>query len=752
MTAQRWGHFVARHRWAVIAVWVVVLVASAGGTSYLQGHLGPPNYSVPGSQSAQVTALLQKHFSGQGAEQDVVVFQAVTGTVDDPANRAAIAKVLAVAQRTHGVVAVIGPFSPGAQGQVSRDHRAALALVGLNGDSSQIARRAASLQTAIADAAPAQLHAWLTGYSPISNNLTTVENSDTQHAEYIGIPVALVVLLIALGAAVAAALPLLLALCGVLLALGALALVSFGFSFDSLLAVVVIMIGTGIGIDYSLFVVSRFREELARQGITRVGPGPGDVHPKKEAIAESVGVALATSGKTVLFSGVILAISMCSLLIINSPIYQEISIAVVAVVASTLVAAWTLLPTVLAALGPRVNNARMPRWLQPAEVRGEARADGGGWARWAHTVMRFALPAGAAVAAILVVAAIPLGSLRYGIDLGTSSLLGQPSAKAEQVLVQSFGPGVVGPVQVVVTGKGDTPLGPVGLQRAHILATALSHDRRVGLVEAVPSTGRVLIDAVPTVAVDSTAATALVIHIRNVLAPAASAHADVAVLVGGTTAQLLDVSQATSGRVPYVLVVVLALAALFLLVIFRSIALPLTAVVMNLLSSAAAIGIMVAVFQWGHLAGALGFTSVGYLQVYMPITVFVMLFGLSMDYEVFLVRRMQETWIATRDNDTAIATGIEHTARPIAASAAIMVAVFGSFLSANVLELKEFGLGLAVAIALDATLVRLVLIPALMHQLGRWNWWLPSAFSRWVPGGADPEHHHDDMPRGRAAP
>ncbi|MGH6657696.1 MAG: MMPL family transporter [Actinocrinis sp.] len=737
MTAHRWGLRMARYRRAVLIAWLAILVACMAGFPLLQSHLGGPNYGVGGSQSAQVSALLQRHFAGAGAEQDVIVFS-TSGDVTDAAGQAAVAKVLSAARGQAGVVSVLSPFAPQAHAQVSPDRHAALALVGLDGSPSQLTGRAGKVQTAVQNASGGEVQAYLTGYSPITNDLTAVENADSEHAESIGMPVALAVLLFALGAVVAALLPLLLAIAALVLAFGVVTLLAFAFNFDAFLVTIITMIGTGIGIDYALFIVSRFREELARRGVT--GKGGGAQHRAQSGeIAEAVGASMATSGRTVLFSGVVVAISMCSLFIVNSSVFREIAVGVLIVVFCTLAAAWTLLPAVLTMLGARVNRGSLPTRFQPADIQPGALENSGGWARWAHTIMRHPIIAGVAATAILVLAALPVGGMRYGIDLGTASLTGKPSAKAQQVLVHSFGPGVVSPVQIMVTGPGDTPLTAAGTQQAQQLVAAVSRDARVGTVDTQQAGGRILIDAVPSVPVDSSAATALVEHIRNDLVPQATARTGTVALVGGATAVFLDLTHETNAKVPYILLLVLGLSLLFLLVVFRSVVLPVKAVVMNLLATAAAMGLTVAVFQWGHGSGVLGFTSVGFLQVYLPISVFVMLFGLSMDYEVFLIRRMQEVWQRTRDNATAVATGIEHTARPIAAAAAIMVAVFGSFMIANVLELKQFGLALSAAIALDATLIRLVLVPALMRLLGNRNWWMPAVLARLLPAqAADP--------------
>ncbi|WP_232534951.1 MMPL family transporter [Nocardia terpenica] len=728
MTQHRWGALMARHRRLVIIVWAVVIIVCGGVSGLLLKELKAPDYGVDNAPSSRASSLVQQHFKGLGNEQDVIVFDSPQGRITDPDRRAVVDRVVAAAGQAEGVVAVVGPFDPGAKDQVAADGGAALAIVGLDGDIHQLPDRAAGVQRAIDKAAGSGIRAYLTGYSPVTNDLTVVETSAAEKSESIGLPIAFLVMVVAFGGVVAAVLPLILAVAGLSLTIGVVYALSAGLTFDAFLITIVTMIGTGIGIDYAMFIVSRFREELARRGITDTRD--------PEKIAEATGVAIATSGRTILFSGIVVAISVCSLFIMKSPIFREISTGVLVTVICTVTAALTLLPAILAALGPRVNTWQLPRRWRPADARSDAHAAAGPWARWAHLIMRRPVVAAVSAVIVLVLAALPIGGLKYGIDLGTKSLAGRPSAEAQAVLDRSFTPGIVSPIQVVITGPGDSALDPAGQERAGAFAATLGSDSRVADIETLPGEGMVLLNVIPKVRVDSSDAIALVQHIRDDLAP--SMRGD-QVLVGGATASFVDLSNETTHKLPYVMALVLGLSLIFLLLVFRSIALPIEAVVMNLLATAAAIGLTVAVFQWGHGSGLLGFTSTGFLQVYLPITVFVLLFGLSMDYEVFLIRRMQEAWEDGHDNTSAIAVGVEHTARPIAAAAAIMVAVFGSFLTAQVLELKQFGFSLAVAVALDATLVRLVLVPALMKLFGRWNWWLPAGIGRRMPRVAEGE-------------
>ncbi|WP_306355846.1 MULTISPECIES: MMPL family transporter [unclassified Nocardia] len=727
----------ARHRRLVITAWIILIAVCGAVFPLMADQLKAPNYGVDQAESTRASTLVQRHFSGLGNEQDVIVFDSPEGAITDPDRRAVIDNVLATARAEDGVVTVIGPFDPNARNQVSDDGRAALALVGLEGDAGSLPGRAAALQQAVADASGAGVTANVTGFSPITNDLTTVETAATTEAESIGLPLALVIMVLAFGAVLAAVLPLLLAIAGLSLTFGVLYLLSFGLTFDAFLISIVTMIGTGIGIDYAMFIVSRFREELARRRITESDPA---------LIAEVTDVAVTTSGRTIAFSGVVVGISVCSFFIMDSPIFREVGTGVLVSVICTLIAALTLLPAMLAVLGPRVNKWQLPVRWRPADVRSDSAATQGMWARWARLVMRRPVLFATAASTVLVLAALPIGSLRYGIDLGTASLGDQPTAEAQLILDRSFSSGAVSPIQVVLTGSGDTALDDSGRQQAHRLAATLADDQRVDDIETLVNNDRILLNVVPVVAIDSTDAIALVRHIRDDLA---EAMPDTQVLVGGATAGFVDLSDETTRKLPWVVALVLGMSLLFLLVIFRSVALPVKAVLMNLLATAAAIGLTVAVFQWGHGAGVLGFTSPGFLQVYIPLTVFVLLFGLSMDYEVFLIRRIQEAWENGHDTDSAIAVGIEHTARPITAAAAIMVAVFGSFLIAPVPELKQFGFSLAIAIAIDATLVRLVLVPALLKLFGDWNWWLPAGLDRTLPrfgnrapksGNRAPEH------------
>ena len=754
--ATRWGVWVARHPWWSLSFWTAVVVAAIVFYPYLLSTLVASDYSVTGSESQQVSQLMGSEFAAAGAEQDVIVFDSATLTIDDQEYRDAVDRVLGAVKGQPGVTSLLGPLDPGMQ-SVLTSGSAAVASLGLSGDDRERADRAADLQDVVQKSAGAgPVQAYLTGFSPTSNDITDVENADLERAESIGLPVAFLVLLVALAALVSACIPLLVAVVAIMATFLALTAFTTVMSFDAFLLSIVTMLGIGISIDYSLFILFRFREELAKARAAG----------RSDAVPHSVGAAMATSGLTILFSGSIVAISLFSLFVVNSPLFRGMAFGAVLVVVCTLLVTWTMLPAFLAVLGDRVNKGRLRR-LEPADEKTGAQKPSA-WERWARTVLShpwIAVPA----AALLLLFALPTFGIKLGIDLGMSALSDTPSGKGAMVLEKSFSAGAMSPVQVLASHEGSGALTQSDLTTIDAFTTALSKDHRVAGVfsiatllrqttgkvspqalqqlEQVPEAetilnqtvnvgnggDRTIVTIVPKAPPDSTEASNLVKDVRSDIIPAQTGTTGPQMLVGGETAQFVDLSKETLAKLPVVMTIVLTLSFLYLLVVFRSVLMPAKAVLMNLLATGAAFGLTAWVFQGGHLESAFGFTSVGFIQVYLPVIVFAVLFGLSMDYEVFLIGRMREEYVRTGDNEYAVAKGIAHTARPIAAAALIMAAVFGCFLIADMLELKEFGFALAIAVVLDATLVRLLLVPAFMKVAGDANWWLPKFLDRHLP-------------------
>jgi putative drug exporter of the RND superfamily len=461
-------------------------------------------------------------------------------------------------------------------------------------------------------------------------------------------------------------------------------------------------------------------------------------------------------------------ISLFSLFVVDSPIFHAMALGAVLVVLCTLLTAWTMLPALLAALGDRVNRLGLPKRFQPAATQKDG-DDTGGFARWARTVIRhpwLAIPA----AALLILFALPTMGIKLGIDLGLSAVQDTPTGKANTILTDKFSPGLLSPVQILATHEGSGALSAADLTAIDKFTKALAKDDRVSGAYAIttlldetagqptpqalqqleedPQTSasvaqmvnvdnggdRTIITVVAKDPIDSTDAQDLVKNIRDDFVPKYTSSGGPQMLVGGETAQFEDLGVETLSKLPWVMGIVLLLSFLYLMLIFRSLLIPAKAVVMNLLATGAAFGLTTWVFADGHLQSLFDFTSVGFIQTYLPIMVFALLFGLSMDYEVFLMSRTREEWLRTQDNEASVVAGVSHTARWITAAAAIMTAVFGCFLVADVLELKQFGFALAVAVILDATIVRLLLVPAVMKFAGgKANWWLPGFLKKILP-------------------
>ncbi len=753
--AYRWGVAMVRHRRLVLGLWVLLLVGSAALYPSLRQALGAPDYLVAGSQSQRVEKLVEKGFPGVGTEDDALVFRSQHHTASEGGYSQFINSLVKTIEHHPGVKGVLSPFNEEAVGQISSDEHAAVAAVALTGPSQQRFENAQRLQEAVQHAVKtsgAGVQAWLTGYSPVSKDLVQVQTDDVERAEAIGVPVALLMLLIALGSLVAAVVPLMLAGAGLLLTYGVLAIVIKFSHFDNFLISIVAMVGVGIGIDYALIIVSRFREEMARR----------DPHgDERERVSDAVGLAVATAGRTILFSGLICGLAITAMLIIKAAVFREITVGVVAVVICTLLAALTLLPALLGALGTRIERVAMPERMQPATARPYDPDRPGGWGRWALSVMRHPIAAITVSLAILIVATLPALGLNYGLNLGVFAVAEAPSGRGEQVLAHYFAPGAVSPLRITITGgrgsatssaptngNGAAGVGNSGSNSANAsdvaaakeLTEALEHDPRVAGSGEKRSSAGVLLNVVTAVPVDSIANSRLIGHIRSEIEPQLHAKWGTTVLVGGGPAVLVDLSHETEVRFPIVVALILGASLIFLLIVFRSPLLAIKAIAMNLLATGAMLGIVIWVFQSGHGQSLFGFTSTGFIQCFVPITVFALVYGLSMDYEVFLIRRIQEEWKRTGDNRHSVAVGLEHTARPIASAAAIMVAVFGSFVTANLLELKQLGFAVAVGIAIDATLIRLVLVPALMRVFGDWNWWLPGWMDRILPN-LEPERN-----------
>jgi RND superfamily putative drug exporter len=711
--------FLKRHRRAVLVAWLVAIVAAVPFAARQTEHLSSGGFGVPGSGSQAVDAALGR-FPGVSRDQLAVVLQ-----VRDPGKvRPALARLdQLLAGRPH--VELTPAAKRTALSQASRP--IVVVPLRVSGTLEQSANLAVDLHK---DLEPGRARDgvvyYLVGQEALWAGMQDVSKHQLASAERVGFPIVLLILLAVFGSLAAALLPLALGAASVLVTGAVIWWLSQQLEMSVFVTNVASMIGIGVAVDYSLFVLARYREEII------AGASPAEARRR----------AMRTSGLAVAFSGVTVIIALAGLFVVDSQTLRSMAMGAIVVVAISILGALTLLPSLMSVLGRRayardrfaIAIAYVLRtWRTRPRRRGsthpDRRARGGFWERWTAVVTRRPLVSAIAAAAVMLVLAIPALSLEWGNGALRQFPPGDSTRAGAELAGKAMGPGAAAPVQIVADFGDAKP--DQGAVRTYI--AALRRDPGVAAVKP-PRTSRdghaVLIEAVARHDGESPQAFALVQRLRSQHGALADA-ADVQ--VGGATGYVYDFRDLVRGSMWKILLFVLAFSYLVLLVLLRSVLLPLKAVVMNLLSVAAAYGVLVAVFQYGWLDGLLGYHSLGYIQAMTPPLLLAITFGLSMDYEVFLLSRIRERYEATGDSTTAVAQGLAASASTISSAALIMVAVFAVFAGTGVASVKEIGLGLGVAIALDATIVRLILVPATMELMGKWNWWLPKPLGRVLP-------------------
>jgi RND superfamily putative drug exporter len=719
----RLGAAAARHPWRAIAAWVLIAVALVVGGSAAGGEYND-NYKVPGVQSQAAIDRLQADVpAAAGSTNNQIVFHAPTGTLTSPQNQVAVAGSLAAVQKLPHVVGVVPP-TPGRT--VSADGTTGFATVAFGVPAVDLKNSEfRQLTDAVAPARAAGLEVEYGGDLVSLAQAPSVGASDK-----IGLVAALIVLLIAFGSVVAAGLPIGTAIVGLAVGLSLVKVLAAFVNVPSVTPILGTMIGLGVGIDYALFVITRHRENLAN-GLE---------------IVDSVGRTNATAGQSVLLAGTTVVIAICGLALSGIPFVASLGFATAVVVAVAVSAALTLMPALLGLVGAHINSLELP-WTRrrQAEVRaGDAPPTF--WARWADRVGRRPWPYLVVSLAVLLALSAPLLSMRLGqTDAGTLPK-SSTQRRAYDLLAQAFGPGFNGPLTLVVE------LPAAGDQAALAkIVPAVSADPDVAAVSPPalsPSGKTAVVNAIPKSSPQDAATSALVHRLRDSVLPVATQGSGATALVTGSTAVFIDLSTRIASRLPLFIAAVVALSFILLMIVFRSILVPLKAAVMNVLSICAAYGVVVAVFQWGWGKGLVGLQQTVPIVSFVPMMMFAILFGLSMDYEVFLLSRIRENWLATGDSHHSVVDGLAHTARVITSAAIIMVSVFASFLLVNDPTVKMIGLGLAVAVLVDATLIRMVLVPATMTLLGAANWWLPGPLERVLP---HLDFEGGDAPAGAAA-
>ncbi|AKJ10629.1 membrane protein [Streptomyces incarnatus] len=697
-----------RHRLITVLLWLlafggVTTAAAVAGSSYSN------SYDVPGTEAGRATQLLKGGFPGLGGDSDTVVWHTVTGTVRTAGVEQTMTRTLDRIASLPGVASVAGPYGSRGTQRISEDGRTAYATVTFTQAAEHIGKAEAQAVVRTAKAAEGDGLQVELGGSAIGLTASPREHT----AEVVGVLVAAVVLFLAFGSLAASALPIATALVGVGTAYAGIGLLGHAMTVADFAPMLGMLIGLGVGIDYALFIVTRHRRGLKR-GLS---------------VTEAAVNAVATTGRAVVFAGATVCIALLGMFILRLSFLNGVAVAASLTVILTVAASITLLPALLSYIGSRALSRRERRRLAEHGPRPELPT--GFAARWSALVERRPKLLGSLAVAVIALLALPTLSLH----LGTSDQGNDPSTsttrKAYDLLAEGFGPGVNGPLTLVTRVDGAADRLALDNLDTTLRATP-------GVASVTPATydtggGTAYLTVVPGSAPQSQHTSDLVDRLRTRVLPRAEAGTSLDIQVGGVTAGYDDFAAVIVGKLPLFVGAVIGLGCLLLLVAFRSLGIPLKAAVMNLAAVAAAFGIVVAVFQWGWGSELLGLGRAGPIEPFLPVIMVSVLFGLSMDYQVFLVSRMYEEWLETGDNRRAVRVGLAETSRVINSAAVIMISVFLAFVLSGDRVIAMFGIALASAVALDAFVLRTLLVPALMHLLGAANWWLPAWLERRLP-------------------
>ncbi|MGI8558077.1 MAG: MMPL family transporter [Solirubrobacteraceae bacterium] len=708
------------HRWRTFAVWLLVLVviqvvASGVGTKKIQA------FRLPGTESQRAYDLLAKHFPAQKGDLDLFVYRATTGSLKDGPARTAIETTLRTVAADKGVARVISPLSPG--GKLTPDGRIGIASVDYSKTTNDLALT--DLKNIQRDAFKARGASLQVEHGGPGAELVRFSSSQGP-SEGLGILAAAIVLLITFGSLVAMGLPLLTTVMSLGVSLGVITLISHLVDTPDFATQLATLIGLGVGVDYALFVVTRFRAEV-RAGMAR---------------DEAIEAAINTAGRTVVFAAITVVIALLGLLLLGLSFMHGVALGAAATVLSTMFAALTLLPALIGGAGTKMDGLTRKR-AERRLARRAAKPEGLGWERWSRVVQRRPFIAAGISIILLLAIALPALHMRLGSSDAGVDPPGTTTRNAYQLIAQGFGPGTSGPFLLVVELRqaGDRAA-------AQQIAARLRGDADFSFVAPPalsPDGALATVDAYPKAAPQDASTSDALRRVRTQIVPALERQTHARIEVGGFTAGTEDFSHVVASKLPLFVGVVVLLSALLLLAVFRSVIIPIKAAAMNLLSIGAALGFITLIFQDGHGAGLLGIGT-GPIESFVPVLMFAIVFGLSMDYEVFLISRVHEEWRRSHDASEAVARGLQSTGRVITAAAAIMVLVFASFALGEDRVIKLFGLGLASAVLFDAVIIRCLLVPALMEIFGRRAWWLPPWLERRLPRLAI------EAPRPHAAP
>ena len=703
----RLGRWFARHPWPVIAAWLILLVAATAGSRALGGAYSD-SFTLPNSPSQQGAALLARHQPGAGGLSGQLVFTVASGSL--AADRSAIEAAVAGVRAAPHVLSVSDPLTPGT---TSPDGRTAYAVVHFSTNPATLCGSYVSrIDAAVAPARAAGAHV---DYGGALGQAARPKAKDAR-SELIGVAVAVIVLLIGFGSVYAAGLPILTALAGMITSLGVLGMLAAAFVFPTVSPTLAVMMGLGVGIDYALFLTTRHRQQVMD------GTDP----------AEAAGRTLATSGRAVLVAALTVIVAMLGLYASGIGFIGSLGVAAAIGVAIGALTALSLVPALLGLLGRRIDGLHVRHPVAESPSR-----PGSGWQRYAARVgahpWRYLI--GGLV--VLCVLSVPALSIRLGHVAPSADPASYTDKRAYDAISSAFGPGANGTFTVVIQpdrSKTATAAQQQALGQSVQRALATAPDVASATPPKASPDGALLVSTVVPKSSPQDAATGtLLTTLRGTILPRALAGTGAHGYVTGNTSAQLDFTGQVASHLPVIIGVVIAAAFCLLLLTFRSPVLALKAATLNLLSIGAAYGVIVAIFQWDWAGGLFGVSEPVPIESYIPMMMFAIVFGLSMDYEVFLLSRIREGWLATRDNHASVATGLGATARVISCAALIMASVFFSFLLSGNVVVKMLALGLGVSVLIDATVIRLLVVPASMFLLGRFNWWIPSWLDRWLP-------------------
>jgi RND superfamily putative drug exporter len=742
---ERIGRFAYRRRWAIVVGWAVVLLVAAPFAPRVGSALRAGGFSLADLESARARNVLE-HELGIAPSALVVVFRSEALRAGTPRFEAAAADAMRDVASAPHVTGVSSHLL--APGQVSADGHVAYDIVFLDLSPDDSPDALPGLEAALRH--PAGIDVTLAGGPAFYGDVQSVSESDLRRSEIVSLPLAGLALLLVFGSVVAAGVPLAVGGSAVVVTLALVWAIASLTPMSIFVLNLATLLGLGLGVDYSLLMTSRFREELAGRTL------PGET-PTGDAIERAVAITVASAGRAVLFSGLTVLLGLFGLVLFEFMILRSVGIAGAVVVGVAVSAALTLLPALLGILGPRIDALAVRRLAAESEAEGR-------WARLAHGVMAHPVAVLVPTLTLLLVLGSPFLRVRFNAPDATILPPSVPSRASYELLASTFGEGEFAPLELAIRTDGPAT-SPTNVARLYDYSRRIAADPRVSRVESLvdidprltltqyqllygapggPPDRFVQAAAGATTKGDLAAFTvyspygpnrdearSLVADLRARTGPLAPPDG-ATVLVGGGAADVTDVVSRIGADFPRTALFIVVATYLVLLVLLRSVVLPAKALVMNTLSILAAFGALVWIFQEGNLSALLGFAPLGFVETSQPVILFCVLFGLSMDYEVFLLTRMKEVWDRTGDNRDAVASGLERSGRIVTSAALIVVLVAGSFAFADIVLIKALGLGMAIAVALDATVVRALLVPATMRLLGHWNWWLPARLERFL--------------------